>query len=90
MVASLFRGQFADRREDTESVTSKHDDILGLALDSAGDASVWNKLDGVSATGVLGYADIVVVRLAGHDVVHDILEYGTEADRVVDLGFLLG
>jgi hypothetical protein len=90
VVASLLGGQFADRREDTESVTSEHDDVLGLALDGARNASVGNKLDGVSTTGVLGDADIVVVGLARNDVIDDVLEDGTEADGIVDLGFLLG
>jgi hypothetical protein len=65
VVASLLGGQLADRREDTESITGEHDDILGLPMDHAGDASVGDELDGVRATGVLGDADIVVIGLAG-------------------------
>ena len=90
VVASLLGGQFADRREDAESVTGEHDDVLGLALDGARNASVGNKVDGVSATGVLGDADIIVVGLARNDVVYDVLEDGTEADSVVDLWLLFG
>lgn len=89
VVAGLLGGQFADRWEDAESVTSKHDDVLGLGLDDARNTSVGNKFDGVRATGVLSDADIVVVGLARKDVVNDILEDGTETDSVVDLGFLL-
>ena len=90
VVACLLGGQFANRREDTESVTSEHDDVLGLALDDARNASVRNKIDRISATGVLGDADIVVVGLARTDVIDDILEDGTETDSIVDLWFLLG
>ena len=90
VVASLLGGQFADRGEDTESVTSEHDDVLGLALNGARNAGVGNKVDGVGATGVLGDVDVVVVGIAGGDVVYDVLKDRTEADSVIDLGFLLG
>ena len=89
MVASLFGGQFADRREDTESVASKHDDVFWLTLDDTRNASVGNKVDGVSATGVLSDTNIVVVGLARKDVVDNVLKDGTETDSIVDLGFLL-
>ena len=90
MVASLLRRQLADRWEDTKSITGEHDDVLGLALDGARNASVGNEFDRVRATSVLGDADIVVVWLARTDVVDDILEDGTETDGIEDLGLFLG
>ena len=90
MVASLLGSQLADRWEDTESVTSEHDDVLGLALDDARNASVGDEFDGVRASGVLGDAHVVVVGVAVSDVVDDVLEDGAETDGIVDLGFLLG
>ena len=90
VVASLLGSQFADRWENTESIAGEHDDVFRLALDYAGNASIGDELDGVSATGVLRDADIIVVGLARNDVVDDVLEDGTKTDGVVDLGLFFG
>lgn len=90
VVASLFGRQLADRWEDTKSVAGEHDDILRLTLDEARDAGVGNEFDGVRATSVFGDANIVVVGFTRNDVIDHVLEDGTEADCIVDLGLLLG
>ena len=90
VVASLLGGQFTDRWENTESIAGEHDDVLGLTLNYTRNASVGDELDRVSATGILGDADIVVVGLTSRDVVDDVLEDGTKTDGTIDLGLLLG
>ena len=89
MVAGLLRGQLADRRENAESVAGEHDDVLGLALDDTRNTGVGNELDGVSATCVLGDADIIIVGLARNNVIDNVLKDGTETNGTVDLGLLL-
>ena len=90
VIASLLGRQFADRWENTESIAREHDNVLGLTLNNARNAGVGDELDRVCATGILGDADIIVVRLASYNVIDDVLEDGTKTDGVVDLGFLFG
>ena len=90
VIASLLGKQLANRWEDTESIAGEHDDVLRLTLNGARNAGVGNKLDGVCATGVLGDTDVVVVGLSRNDVIDNVLENGTEADGIVNLGLLLG
>ncbi len=89
VVASLFRGQFADGREDPKGVACEHDDVGGLLWDVTGDTGVGDVLDRVRASSVLRDAHIVVVWKAVDRVVDDVLEDGAKADGGVDLGFLL-
>lgn len=90
VVAGLLGGELGDGRENTVGVAGEHDDVLGLAVDEAGDAGVGDVLNGVGAAGVLGDADVVVVGNAVDRIVDDVLEDGSEADGGVDLGLLLG
>lgn len=89
MITGLFRRELADRREDAESITSEHNDVRGLPVDQTGDASVWNEINGIRAAGVFGYADVVIVWVAGSEVIHDVLENGTKTDGVKYLWLLL-
>ena len=90
MVAGLLRAKLANGRKYTESITGQHDDIAGMLVDNARNFSSRNIVDGVCATGVLSYANIVVVWDPGSWVVNDVLKDRTEADGSEDIGFLLG
>ena len=89
VVARLLGRELRDGREDAERVAGEHDDVLGLRRDMARDLRVRDELDGVRAAGVLRYARVVVVGHARDGVVHDVLEHGSEPDRVEDLRLLL-
>lgn len=89
MVARLFGSQLANGWEDTKGIASQHDDISRLLVGQAWNASVGDVFDRISAAGVLGDANVVVVGDAVERVVDDVLEDGTEADGGVDLGLLL-
>lgn len=90
VVLSLLRRETRDGGKDTESVAGEHDDVRRLAVGNARNLGVGDVLDGVGATSVLGDRDVVVVGNAVSGVVDNVLEDGTEADGVVDLGLLLG
>ena len=90
MVAGLLRRELAHGREHAERVAGQHDDVARLAVDHGRDARVRDEVDRVRAARVLRDAHVVVVRLARERVVHDVLEDGAEADRIEDLGLLLG
>jgi hypothetical protein len=88
-VVTCLRGcEFAHRRKHTESIASKHDDVRRLTINGTRNVGIRNVLDRVSAAGVLGNADVIVVGHARNRVVHDILEDATETDGIEDLGFL--
>lgn len=59
--------------------------LIGLA----GDLSVLDVLDGVSATSILSQGDVVIVDLTCDGVKDNVLKDGAEADSVVDIGLLL-
>src|SRR5882762_5715902 len=89
VITRLFRRELADKGEDAESITSEHDDVCGLPFDITGNASIWNEINWVRAAGVFGDADVVVVWLAGSEVIHNVLENGTKTDGAKYLGLLL-
>lgn len=89
VVAGLFRGELADGRKHTESITGQHDDVSGLLVNNARDLSVGNVFDRVSATSILSDADVIVIWNARHGVIDDVLEDATVANGVVDIRFLL-
>lgn len=88
MVTGLFRGQLANRWQDTEGIASQHDDVGRLPLDHAWDAGVGDVFDRVGTASVLGDSDVVVVGDTVDRVIDDVFEDGTEADGGVDLGLL--
>lgn len=88
MVARLFGSQLANRWEDTKGIASQHDDVGRLLIGQAWNASVGDVLDRISAAGVLGDANVIVVGDAVERIVDDVFEDGTEADGGVDLGLL--
>jgi len=90
MITGLCWGEAGDGRENTEGVTSKHDDITWLAIDDAGDLGIWNVLDGVCASGVFGDVDIVIVGNTVRGIVDDVLENRAISDGIIDIRFLLG
>lgn len=88
MVAGLLGSELGDGGENTIRVAGEHDNVLRLAIDDAGDASVGDKLYGIRTPGVLSDADIVVIRVTRGRIIDNILEDGAEADSVVNLGLL--
>ena len=88
VVTCLLGGKFANRGQYTKSITRQHDDVTGLAIDHTGHLGVRDELDGVSTTGVLSNADIVVIRDTICGVVDDVLQDRTESDSVEDFGLL--
>ena len=86
MVAGLLGSEFADRGQHTERVASQHNDVARLTVDNARNLGVRDELNRVSATSVLGNADIVVIGRAICGAVDDVLEDGAEPDSVEDLG----
>lgn len=90
VVAGLLRAEFADRRKDTESVASQHNDVVRMPVNNAWDLGPGNEIDGVCATSILGDANIIVVWNTREGIVNDVLENGTITNRRKNIGFLLG
>lgn len=86
----LLGGELGDRGQDTAGITGEQDDVGGVVVGHAGNLGVLDVLNGVGATGVLGKGGIVVVNNAGDGVENGVLEDGTEADGVENIGLLLG
>lgn len=89
VVAGLFGGKSADRWKYTESITSQHDDVVGVLVNNAGNLGTGNEVDGISTASVLGDADVVVIGDPRGRVVDDVLENRAEADGPEDIGLLL-
>ena len=89
VVAGLLRRQLTNGWENTESVASEHDDVGRLLVDQAGNPSVGDELDRVSASSVFSDANVIVIGDTVDGVVDDVLENSTETNGSVDLGFLL-
>lgn len=85
----LLSGELGDRGEDTTGVAGKQDDVGGVLLADAGDEGVVDVLNGVGAAGVLGEGGIVVVDNTGGRVEDNVLQDGSEADGVENVGLLL-
>jgi hypothetical protein len=90
VVACLLGREPAHRREDTERVACKHDNVAGLAVDRARYMRIRDEFNRIRAAGVLRDANIVIVGRSRCRVVDDVLKDATKADRVVDLGLLRG
>lgn len=90
VVVGLGRSQLGDGRQDSESVATEHDDVVGLLVGDAGDLGVGDVFDRVGASSVFGDRDVVVVGDSVGRVVDDVLEDGTVLDGAVDLGLPLG
>ena len=90
MVAGLLGGELRNGREDTEGITSQHDDVTWLVVDHAWDLSIRDELDGICATSVLSNADIVIVGCSRDRVVNNVLQDTAEANGAVDLWLLFG
>lgn len=86
---SLVRIEKRDGRKDTEGVAGEVDNVLGLTRRHAGNHSVVDVLDRVSATSVFSDTGIFVVGFTSSRVVGNVLENRTVTDSVVDIGFLL-
>lgn len=86
----LLGGELGDGGQDTAGITGEQDDVGGVVVGDAGNLGVLDVLNGVGATGVLGKGGIVVVNNAGDGVENGVLENGTEADGVENIGLLLG
>ena len=61
-----------------------------MRLGNARDFGVGDKVDGVSASSVLGQGRIVVVDETSIGIENNVLENGAEADGVENFWFLLG
>jgi hypothetical protein len=90
VVRGLLWRELAHGREHTKGVAREHDDVARLRVDRAGHTRAGDELDRVRAARVLRDRHIVIVRDAVLGVVHDVLEDRAKADRVEDLGLLLG
>lgn len=90
VVVGLFRGQLGDGRQDTEGITTQHDDVARLSLSDTWDLGVGNVFDGVGASGVFRNRDIVVIGNSVGRVVNNVLEDGSVSDGVEDFGLLFG
>lgn len=76
------------RRQDTVSIAGEHDNVDRVRISNAWDLGIRNVFDWVSAAGVLGRGDVVVVGESVSGVVDDVLKDRTKSDGVVDFGFL--
>ena len=61
-----------------------------MRLGNARDFGVGDKVDGVSASSVLGQGRIVVVDETSIGIENNVLENGAEADGIEDFWFFLG
>lgn len=86
----LLGGELGDRGKDTTGVAGEEDDVRGVLVGQAGDLGVLNVLNGVSTAGVLSKGRVVVVDNTGDGVEDNVLEDGSEADGVENIGLLLG
>lgn len=82
--------ELGDGREDTSCVASQQDDVRWVAGRRARNLGVADVLDGVGATGVFCQGGIVVVHGPSLRVENDVLQDRAEADRVENIGLLLG
>jgi len=89
VVANRLRGELRYRWEDTGSIASEKDQVLRVMVTDARNLDIGDVLDGVCATCVLGQCDIIVVDLTGLRVEHNVLQDGSKADSVVNIGLLL-
>jgi hypothetical protein len=90
VVVGLSGSKLGDGWQDSESVTTQHDDVVGLPVGDAGKLGVGDVLDGVGASSVLGDGNVVIVGNSVGRVVDNVLEDGTVSNSTVDLGFSLG
>lgn len=88
MVLGLFGSKSRYRWQDTESITSEHDDIGWLSIGDTWDLGVLNVFNGVGASSVFSNGNIIVVGNSVGGIVNDVLENRTEFDGSVNLGFL--
>lgn len=84
----LLSGELGDRGQDTTSVAGEEDDVCGVVVGQAGNLGVLDVLDGVGTTGVLSEGGVVVVDNTADGVENDVLENGTEADGIENIGLL--
>lgn len=89
MVAGLLRRQFADRWQDTEGITSQHDNVGWLTIDYTGNLGVGDIVDGIRTARVLRDTNIVVIRHTRYRVVHDVLKDRAEFNSAKNFGLLL-
>jgi hypothetical protein len=90
VIAGLFGGEFADRRQYPESIASQHDDVGGLTIDKARNFGIGNELDRVCTACIFGNTDIVVIRVTVKRYVDDVLKDRSESDGVENVRFFLG
>lgn len=86
----LLGGELGDRGQHATGVAGQQDDVGRVVVGAAGDLGVVDELDRVRAAGVLRQGAVVVVDVARDGVEDHVLQHGAEADRVVDVGLLLG
>jgi hypothetical protein len=65
VVASLLGGELGHGRKDTKGIAGQHDNVAWLSVGYTRNPGIGNKLDGVSATSILGDADIIVIGCTG-------------------------
>ena len=85
----LLGGELGDRGQNTASVASEQDDVGGVVVALAGDLGVLDVLNGVGTAGVLGQGGVIVVDNTADGVEDNVLQDGTEADGVENIGLLL-
>ena len=85
----LLGGELGDRGKHTTGVAGEEDDVGGVIVSKAGDLGVGDVLNRVGAAGVFRKGGIVIVDDTGLGVEDNVLEDGTEADGVENIGLLL-
>jgi ACT domain-containing protein len=85
----LLGGELGDRRKYTTGIACEEDDVCGVVVGDAGNLGVLDVLDGIGTAGVLCEGGVFVVDNTADGVEDDVLEDGTEADSVENIGLLL-
>jgi hypothetical protein len=81
--------ELGDRWENTTSIAGEENDVAWMVGGNARNLGVGDVLNWISASGVLGEGNIIVVNEAGVWVENDILEDGTEFDGSINIWLLL-
>lgn len=90
VVHNLSVGQLRNWRQDTAGITGQQDDVGWVSVSQTWDLGGWDEVNWVGTSGVLGDGRVLVVDDLGVLVVDNVLQDGTELDRVEDLWLLLG
>ena len=88
MVHCCILAESADRRQYAKCIRSQENNYLGNAA-ATRDLGVGNVINRIADTGILSQAAIIKIKLSGLVIKNNVLNQGTETDRIVDVRLIL-